>query len=254
MLHTLLPLTRPLIVFDCETTGTQPQRIVELAAQRWTHEGLDKEFRTLVNPEMPIPRWVTENVHHITDEDVKDAPTFKRLALHIAETFVDCDFAGKNVRFDLKVTAEEMERVKVPWSYVGARVICCDRMEHLGEPRDLSTLYERRTGKKPVDAHSALADVKMTVELLVAQVELFSKLPRDLDQLHALMWPDWIDAEGKLRWKNDEPCIAFGGKHNGWSLRKVPRDYLLWMANSPFPADVKKIAMDAAMGVFPKKD
>jgi DNA polymerase-3 subunit epsilon len=68
MIHQLLTLTRPLIVFDCETTGvdTNTDRIVELGFQLWTADGLQKEWRSLVNPCVPIPAGATA-VHHITD-------------------------------------------------------------------------------------------------------------------------------------------------------------------------------------------
>lgn len=251
MLHQLLPLKRPLYVVDVETTGTHDARIVELAFQRWTSTGVDKEYRTLVNPGIPIPERVSK-IHGIRDHDIKDAPTWAKLGPNVAKGFSNCDYAGKNVRFDLQMIADEMRRIKQPWGYADAKIICCDRLEHLGEPRDLTSLYKRRCGKDLDDAHQALADVRATGELLVAQLQLFDKLPRDLSMLHELMWGDWIDSEGKVRWRDDEPVLTFG-KHRGESLRTVPRDYLTWVANAPFPEDVQKIALEASLGVFPQR-
>ncbi len=69
MIHQLLNLTRPLFVFDVESTGTDPRadRIVELGFQEWGAAGVVKEWRSLVNPGVPIPAGATR-VHHITDD------------------------------------------------------------------------------------------------------------------------------------------------------------------------------------------
>lgn len=278
MIHTVLTLDRPLIVFDLETTSSRSEeaKILEIGFQLFTAAGLVKEWRTLVNPGTPIPPEVTK-IHGITDDMVRGCrvcggrggdllterapcscekfapwPAFIQIAPNVAKGFSDCDFAGKNIRYDLRVMATRMAAVGVPWSYAGARIICADRLEQLGEPRDLTTLYKRRTGKDLEDAHSAMNDVRATTELIVAQLQLFTHLPRDVHRLHELSWPDWCDSEGKFRWKNDEVVITFG-KHNGASLRKLPRDYLKWMTEAQFPDDVKKIAGDAMSGRFPQK-
>ena len=147
MLHELLVLNRPLIVFDLETTSLdiQKARIIEISFQMFTAEGLKKNWTSLVDPEILI---LNSASHHITDEDIKGKPTFKQLAESIARGFKDCDYGGKNIRYDLQVIASEMNRVGQKWSYTGARVICADRLEQLGEPRTLSHLYEKPFHKK----------------------------------------------------------------------------------------------------------
>ena len=77
---------------------------------------------------------------------VKDAYTFRQLAPSLAKGFVDCDLAGKNVRFDLRIIAAEMARASQPWSYTGARIIDAERLEQLAVPRSLSHLHEKYTG------------------------------------------------------------------------------------------------------------
>jgi len=252
MIHTLLSLTRPLIVLDCETTGMTNARIVELGFQRFVADGMNREYRTLVNPEMPIPERATE-IHHITDEDVRDAPTFRQLAPHLVKGFTDCDFAGKSVRFDLRVTADEMQRVGQVWSYADANIICVDRLEQLGEPRDLTSLYKRRTGKDLVDAHTALNDVRATTEVLVAQLQQFTKLPRDLSMLHRLQWPDWASANGKFRFNAEgQPIVTFG-KHRDKPMNQVDRGYYEWILKSEFDEETKQIARNALLGIFPER-
>lgn len=273
MLNERLRLTRPLILFDLETTSldVQTARIVEIGFQQWTANGLQKEWKSLVNPGVPI---TNSDKHHVTDlmvhscrvcnanersgvfivcscDEKKPWPTFPQLAESLARGFSNCDFAGKNVRYDLQILANEMIRARVAWSYVGAYVIDADRLEALGEPRDLSSLYRRRVGREPADAHHALADVQMTAELLDAQLRDFSKLPRDLSQLHELQWPGFIDAEGKFRFdKAGIPRCAFG-KHRDAAMRDIPQSYYRWMAEGDFSAEVKALAKDAQFGKFP---
>lgn len=148
MLHELLSLTRPLIILDLETTGvdTEKDRIVELAFQIYTDKGMVKEHACYVNPGIPIPAEATA-VHGITDESVKDANMFAPLGSNIAPRFVNCDFGGKNVRFDLRMLESEMRRAMIRWDYADARILDAERFEQLAVPRSLSHLYAKYTGK-----------------------------------------------------------------------------------------------------------
>lgn len=280
MIHQLLNLTRPLFVLDTETTGlnTETARIVEIGFERWTAEGMVKEWRTLVNPGVPIPVAVTA-IHSITDAMVQGCklcqpaqvigpqqhgaflgvqehefapwPTFKQLAANLALGFQDCDFAGKNVRFDLRILASEMKRAKQPWSYAGARVIDADRLEQIAVPRTLSDLYRKYAGHELEGAHGALSDVRGSTTVIVSQLEIHSVLPRDLDQLHELSWPGWLSSDGGFRIVNGVPTIMFG-KHRDKAMKDVPRDYWDWLLSADFGEDAKKLARDAKLGKYPE--
>lgn len=281
MLHTIFNLERPLIIFDLETTGLKVDvaRIVEMAFRIYTNEGMTKHWRSYVHPGIPIPPETTAT-HHITDammlgcrscgylesahpfyynngvdevcREFKRIPRFDEIAAGLAKGFSNCDFGGKNIRYDLQVLENEMKRAAVEWSYAGAVVLDADRFEQLGEPRSLSHLYEKHTGKKLQDAHSALADVDATIEVLVAQVKKYTTLPRGLRALHELQWPGWIDSEGKFRWKDGVPTIGFG-KHRDAPMRNVPPGYWRWITQNDFSIEVKQIASQAAEGKFPVK-
>lgn len=110
-----LKLKKPLVFFDLETTGTNvtTDRIVQISYIKVMPNGEEKEGNYYVNPEMHIPEEATA-VHHITDEDVADKPTFKQLAKTLANEFIGCDFAGFNSnRFDVPLLIEEMIRAEV---------------------------------------------------------------------------------------------------------------------------------------------
>ena len=76
-----LNLKRPIIFFDLETTGLDiaKDRIVELCYIRVEPNGNEEARSMRVNPEMHIPE-VASSVHGITDDDVKDCPTFADVA------------------------------------------------------------------------------------------------------------------------------------------------------------------------------
>lgn len=277
MLHEILQLDRPLILFDLETTGTTDgSRIVEIGFQVYTREGVTKEWNSLVNPEIPIPAEVAA-IHGITDEMVKvcrfcgkpaehhphDNPgiipcltfgpilTFAQLAPNLAVGFQDCDYGGKNVRFDLRIFDSEMRRVGVPWSYADAKVIDAERLEQIAVPRTLSHLYEKYTGQKHDSAHRALDDVKASAAVLFHQLQHHPTLPRNLNDLHELQWPGRIDSEGKFVVRNGEVVCTFG-KHRGARIQLIPPDYWRYMLKNDFPAELKALAENALKGVYPR--
>src|SRR5258708_2028940 len=104
-----LNLKRPLVFIDLETTGVNvgKDRIVEIALLK-IHPGSKQESkRYLINPQMPIPKEVTA-IHHITNEDVKDCPTFKMVAVEIHAFLGGTDLAGYNSnKFDIPMLLEE---------------------------------------------------------------------------------------------------------------------------------------------------
>jgi len=253
MLNQLLSGEQSLFVIDTETTSldTQTARIVEIAFQQWKETGMVKEWSSRINPGIPIPAETTR-IHGITDADVAGRPTFKQLAPNLAKGFSNCSFCGKNCRYDLRILAAEFARAGVAWSYLGAYIIDADRLEQLGEPRHLTNLYKKHTGKDLIDAHSALADVQATSEVIVAQLEKYEKvLPRDLKRLHEMSWPGFIDAEGKFKIIDGVACVAFG-KWNGKPMKSVDPSYWDWLLGADFPADVKQLARDAKLGKYPE--
>lgn len=273
MIHILLNLTRPLFYIDAETTGLdRDTRIVELGFQRWEARGLTMEWRMLFNPGIPIPAGASDT-HGITTEMINSCrrcgkpfsdfdhtgfstcefaawPYFKQAAQRLAGGFTDCDYAGKNIRFDLRVLANEFVRVGVEWSYQGARILDIDRLEQIALPRTLSALYEKYTGEALEGAHGALEDVRASQVVMVKQFEAHSVLPRDLDELHKLLWPGWITADGSARFRNDVPVLTFG-KHRDKPLQEIPIDYWNWVLSADFPADLKTLAAQAKLKKFP---
>lgn len=256
-----LQLDRPLVAFDLETTGVRPgqDRIVEIAMIRVEPDGSRRTFRSLVNPQMPIPPGASA-VHGIHDADVADAPALAALAAEITAFLDGADLAGFNsFRFDAPMLEAELTRVGCQIELLGRRHLDAQIIFHKMEPRTLIAAYAKFCGKELVDAHSALADVEATLEVLDAQLGHYPDLPKDSAALHAFCHPDegrWVDRGRKFYWGEDGEA-AFGfGKYEDRSLRDVKAEnagYLEWMLGKDFSDEVKGILREALEGRFPRR-
>src|SRR5215467_4360685 len=180
-----LQLKKPLAVIDLETTGTNlgSDRIIEIAIVKLLPDGNQVVKRKLVNPQMPIPKVVTD-LHGITDEMVKDAPTFKQVAHELKQVLDGCDLAGYNSnRFDIPMLMEEFLRAGVEFDMKGRRLVDVQKIFHLMEQRTLSAAYKFYCNKVLDGAHSAEADAAATHEILYAQVERYSILGNTVESI-----------------------------------------------------------------------
>ena len=246
MINTILRLTRPLVVLDCETTGvnTEQDRIIQLAITKHFPPPKDPiRWTSFINPGIPIPVEI-QQVHGITDETLASAPKFATLAPELIRTaMTGVDFAGHGVMFDLKMFRGECRRASVTWDWekTDARVIDTLRIRQVLRPNDLSTVYEEVTGQKLTNAHDAGADVEATEIILEGLLTKHPHVPRDIVALADFCWPvksDSVDKAGKLVWRNGEACFSFG-KWSGQPLRLVDRGYLKWVMGGDFPPETK---------------
>ena len=140
----MLQLTRPIAFIDLETTGVNlsHDRIVELAVVKINPDGTRINKRRLVNPLMLIPIESTE-IHGITDDMVKDAPTFKQMSNEIRQFLENCDLGGYNSnRFDIPLLMEEFLRAGVDVDLSDRRMIDVQHIFYTMQPRTLSAAYE----------------------------------------------------------------------------------------------------------------
>jgi len=245
-----LTLDRPLVVFDLETTGTDPaqDRIVEIGVLRIEPDG-ERLLRTRrINPERAIPQEASA-VHGIHDEDVRDEPTFKQVARSLLDLLEGADLAGFNVRrFDVPLLDREMRDCGLDLGLGGRRIVDAMTIFHRKEPRDLSAAVRFYLGREHEGAHGAEVDLTATLDVLEAQLERYEDLPRSVEELD--VWtkprPDAIDEAGKFVRRGDDVVFAFG-KHKGRSLRDVAGqapNYLDWILGSDFPEDAKQLVRE----------
>ena len=119
-----LNLTKPLIVFDLESTGLDivSDRIIQISYIKVHPNQTEERGSLLINPGKAIPPEVAE-LTGIRDEDVATAPTFKAVAAQLESTFKGCDFAGFNSNhFDIPLLAEEFLRAGIDFDFSKCRL------------------------------------------------------------------------------------------------------------------------------------
>ena len=256
-----LKLDRPLVAFDLETTGVMVDRdrIVEIALVRVEPDGSRRTFRSLVNPEMPIPPAASA-VHHITDDDVRDAPVLAALAGEVVAFFDGADLAGFNsARFDAPFLESELRRVGCDVSFAGRRHFDAFAIFRIMEPRTLVAAYKKYCGKDLTDAHSALADVEATIDVLDAQIAHYDEVPDTPAELHAFCNPDegrFVDRTRKFAWNDAGEAVFAFGKYRDMTIAQVKSEnsgYLEWMLGKDFGDEVMTILRNALEGNFPKR-
>ena len=255
-----ISIDRPIVFFDLETTGTnyKKDRIVEISVVKYLPDGQHETKTRRVNPEMPIPKEVSE-LHGITNADVENEPTFRALSKNLYLYLEGCDLGGYNVlRFDIPVLVEEFKRAGLDFSIKDRRIVDPFIIFCRMEPRSLSAAYKFFCGKELEDAHSAEADILATIEVLNGQMKRYAELPKTvegLDELCNPVDPNAVDSTKRFRWRDDEVIVNFG-KNSGVPLKQIVVEnpgFLQWMINQDFPDDAKAIAAKALKGEFPER-
>lgn len=241
-----LKLTRPLIFFDLETTGTNisTDRIVEISFVKLMPDGTVSEKTRRINPEMPIPAEATA-VHHITDEDVANEPTFRQIAASLASQLAGCDIAGFNSnRFDVPMLDREFERAAIDFDFSKARMIDVQTIFHKKEPRTLVAAYRYYCDADLTEAHSALADTRATMEVLLAQLEKYEDLPVEVGALSDFASANRnVDIMGRLIYDDKDREIINFGKYKGRVAQEVlaiDPSYYDWIMKGDFARDTKR--------------
>ena len=242
-----LNLKRPIVFFDLETTGvdTAKDRIVEISMVKVMPDGEEIIKTRRINPQMHIPEDATA-VHGITDEDVKDAPTFAQIAKSLSQFIEGCDFGGFNSnRFDLPMLVEEFLRAGVDVDFKKRKFIDVQNIFHKMEQRTLVAAYKFYCDKELDGAHSAEADTKATYEVLKAQLDRYPELQNDIAALAEFSTRgETADYAGRIIYNEKGEEVFNFGKYNGMSVSEVFRkepSYYAWMMNGDFPLYSKKV-------------
>lgn len=270
-----LNLTKPLVVFDLETTGLDlvKDRIIQISYIKVNPDGSEERVNQFVNPEKEIPQEV-EKLTGITNEEVAAAPTFKELGPSLAEKFKGCDFAGFNSNhFDVPMLAEEFLRAGIDFDFSKSRLIDVQTIFHKMERRNLAAAYKFYCGRKMEDdftAHKADQDTEATYRVLQGQLDMYApgkqeeperSLNNDMDELAAFSkLNDNVDFAGRIVWKEMKDAqgntltdaqgkprmqeVFNFGKYKGWSVTEVfHRDpgYYSWMLSSDFTFNTKQV-------------
>ena len=266
-----LNLTKPLAVFDLETTGTNvgTDRIVEISIIKIHPDGREETLTRRGNPGIPIPREVTA-IHGISDEDVKDEPTFAMLAPLLNQFLANCDLGGYNSnKFDIPLLVEEFLRAEVDFDIKGRRFVDVQNIFHKMEPRTLKAAYKFYCNKEIVNAHSAEADTRATYEVLLSQIERYqgaeytdrdgkisTPVVNDIKALHEFSFQNRnADLVGHIIYNDKNQEVFNFGKYKGRSVAEIfsnEPSYYDWMMKADFPLYTKKIITGIKLRGFNK--
>lgn len=265
---TNLKLTRPLIVFDIESTGLNIGRdqIIEISFIKCFPDG-NREERTLRIKPTPSSEARQLNgispeaqaVHGISEEDLKDCPTFAEVADDLLAYIGDSDIAGFNSnKFDIPLLAEEFLRIGKRLDMRNRYLVDVQQIFHKMEPRNLAAAYKFYCHKDIKNAHSANADAMATLEVLEAQIERYmdveyedrttkkccpvTPVVKDLD--HFTRVNRNVDFAAHII-LNDKDVEVFNfGKHKGQSVKEVFKTepaFYSWMMRADFPLNTKDV-------------
>lgn len=282
-----LNLTKPLVVFDLETTGLDlvNDRVIQLSYIKVCPDGTELRGNEIINPGKPIAPEITV-LTGISDDDVKDRPAFKELAPRLAEEFKGCDFAGFNSNhFDIPMLAEEFLRAGIDFDFGKCRLIDAQAIFHKMERRNLAAAYKFYTGRKmeeDFEAHRADQDTEATYRVLMGELDKYAPgvqeepdrvLHNDMDELAEfsknndnvdfagrIIWKDLTDAQGNtLTDKDGNPRrheVFNFGKYKGWDVAEVLRrdpGYFSWMLSSDFTFNTKQVLTRIRLREFNNK-
>ncbi|MBQ6201118.1 MAG: 3'-5' exonuclease [Prevotella sp.] len=270
-----LNLQKPLVIFDLETTGLDlvKDRVIQISYIKVYPDGREERGDHLINPEKPIEPIITQ-LTGISDDDVKDKPTFKQLAKELSEKFAGSDFAGFNSNnFDIPLLAEEFLRAGVDFDFSKCRMIDACTIFRKMERRNLAAAYKFYCGRKmeeDFEAHRADQDTEATYRVLMGQLDKYAPganedpekvLENDMDQLNEfskqnknvdfagrIVWAEQKDAKGNpLLDSDDKPKMieVFNfGKHKGLPVADVLHidpGYYSWILSGDFTYNTKQV-------------
>ena len=270
-----LNLNKPLVIFDLETTGLDlvKDRVIQISYIKVYPDGKEERGDELINPEKHIEPIITQ-LTGISDETVKDKPTFKQLAQTLADKFAGSDFAGFNSNnFDIPLLAEEFLRAGIDFDFSKSKLIDACAIFRKMERRNLASAYKFYCGRKMeenFEAHRADQDTEATYRVLMGQLDKyapganedpekvlendmqklaeFSKMNKNVDFAGRIVWSEVKDAAGKpvLDEKGEPKMIeVFNfGKYKGIpvidALKRDP-GYYGWILQGDFTYNTKQV-------------
>ena len=275
-----LNLVKPLVIFDLETTGLDlvKDRIIQISYIKVFPDGHEERGNHIINPEQYILPVITE-LTGISNDDVKDQPTFKQMAKKLADIFSGSDIAGFNSNhFDVPLLAEEFLRAGVDFDFSKCRLIDAQTIFHKLERRNLAAAYKFYCGRKMEDdfeAHRADQDTEATYRVLMGELDHyteerqrelgenpegrvlkndmefladFSKVNQNVDFAGRIVWGEAKDSNGNVVLDEAGKPVMVEyinfGKHKGKTVADVLRydpGYYGWMLSGDFTYNTKQV-------------
>ena len=158
------------VVLDVEAiiARSRPARLIELGAYRIYDGQITAEFQTLLNPEVPLPRFIAA-LTGISDQMLEPAPKFTEIAGAWLDFAGDAVLVAHNSNFDLPLLNREIERV-FPGHRMRNPELCtvnlARRLLRNSAGHNLDALAEH-FGFEITERHRAAGDARATARVLL---------------------------------------------------------------------------------------
>lgn len=213
------------VCLDCETTGLDPHedRIIEVAATRFSLDAVSMQYESLIDPQRPIPESSIV-FHHITENMIAGKPTIKAVLPELLSLIGPHIIVGHGVEFDIQLLINAAERHGIPCTLQKNRFLDTLRMARLYGESPVNSLEQlrRHFNIEEEGAHRAMNDV-------IVNMEVFKRLAKFYKTTELL-----FEALAKPILFKTMPL----GKHKGRLMKEVPLQYLLWAVHKDFDQDL----------------
>lgn len=213
------------VCLDCESTGLDldKDKIIEVAAQRFTFSSYLESFESLVDPQCPIPAE-SQAIHHISEDLLKGKPKINEILPQLLKVIGPYPIVGHGVNFDIELISRAAKSFNIHCNIQNRPYIDTLRLARAygdSPSNSLSTLANH-FNITIEDTHRAMADVVLNIEVFKHLTRKFHTT-EDLFRLLA----------NPIRMK-----IMPLGKHKGRPFSEIPLDYLQWAAKMNFDQDL----------------
>jgi DNA polymerase-3 subunit epsilon len=220
-------LDAPVVFVDVETTGGHPalHRIIEVGLVATQGAELEYQWSTLVNPGVAIPRHI-EQFTGITNEMVREAPTFEDIAAELLKRFDGRLFVAHNARFDYGFCRGEYRRLGHNFTSRVACTVKLSRRLHPELPKhNLDAVIEHH-GLDCPQRHRALPDAaalwqfwraalaRHGIEGFEAALRDITRRPSTPPHLPSDLIDDLPEAHGVYRFYGERETLLYVGKAN----------------------------------------
>ncbi|MFZ0565667.1 MAG: DUF3820 family protein [Chlamydiales bacterium] len=213
------------VCLDCEMTGLdiKNDRIIEVAAVRFTFSNILDQFEALIDPECPIPE-ASLAIHQISSEMLRGKPKIEEVLPKFLSFIGNTLIVGHAVNFDIDMLTVAAERAHIPCSLKTQRYLDTLRLaRHYGDSpnNSLEKLADHFNLPKE-GVHRAMNDVKLNIEV-------FKHLARRHKTVERLF--EILSKPIKMKYM---PL----GKHKGRLFSEIPLQYLQWASHMDFDKDL----------------
>jgi DNA polymerase-3 subunit epsilon len=213
------------ICLDCETTGLDAKndRIIELAAMKFTFAQNLEMFETLIDPEGPISE-VSIAIHHITPEMVQGKPKIADVLSDFFKFIDGLAIVGHGIKLDLAFLTEAAQRAHIASKLEHATIIDTLRLARLYGESPTNSLEKLRQhfNIAAEGAHRAMSDVTVNIAVFKHLASSFKTLEQMLERLTKPILLKMMPL----------------GKYKGRPFGEIPIEYLQWAAHADFDQDL----------------